>query len=316
MLRLTLWGWSNSEMWPSQTYIHQLQRYKAAALIALLTWMTHTISMTCGEHERKTGMLSDNHHLAPYTVHPPPAPSADEHMHVIVHLRMYKGCCHEPFNDLVEAHASAKCSDSCESTALKDRTTGEKGPVTELELRTYALSWSFSYMSHRSQSRSFGPNRPLVPVMGVLLSNGRLRPMPRGWHCVQCGGRGSYFHLRLVDFMQHASHRWACYYHTVHSTSLEAQVLSGRWIAAHPWPVLKGDWGRRISTGIDGSHGWNSAIERRSQVRARSLVLFPLSPYPSELWIHNYLNKSLLAHEHSVKKWDILRNFCSNDKGG
>ena len=41
-------------------------------------------------------------------------------------------------------------------------------------------------------------------------------------------------------------------------------------------PVLKGDWGRRVSTGIDGSLGWNSAIERRSRV----LVLFPLSPCP------------------------------------
>ena len=26
--------------------------------------------------------------------------------------------------------------------------------------------------------------------------------------------RGSYFHLRLVDSMQYASHRWACYHHT------------------------------------------------------------------------------------------------------
>ena len=82
--------------------------------------------------------------------------------------------------------------------------------------------------------------------------------------------------------MHYASRRWACYHYTAHSTSLEARVLSGRWIAAHPWPVLKGDWGRRISTGVDGPRGWNSAIERRSwvQVWVRSLVLFPLSPYP------------------------------------
>ena len=83
-----------------------------------------------------------------------------------------------------------------------------------------------------------------------------------------------------LKYRQHASRRWACYHHTAHSTSLEARVLSGRWIAAHPWLVLQGDWGQRISTGIDGSHGWNSAIQRRSWVRARSLVLFPLSPYP------------------------------------
>ena len=38
-------------------------------------------------------------------------------------------------------------SDSCESTALKDRATGERGPATELELGTYALSWSFSHAS-------------------------------------------------------------------------------------------------------------------------------------------------------------------------
>ena len=84
-------------------------------------------------------------------------------------------------------------SDSCKSTALKDRATGEKGPVTELKLGTYALLRSFSHMSHRSQSRSFVPNHPLVPVTGVLLSNGCLRLAPRG-----------------------------CYHHTARSTSLEA----------------------------------------------------------------------------------------------
>ena len=99
--------------------------------------------------------------------------------------------------------------------------------------------------------------------------------------------RGSYFHLRLADFVQHASRRWACYHHTAHSTSLEARVLSGRWIAAHLWPVLKGDWGWRISTRISGSRGWNSAIERWSRVQAQSPVLLALSPCPSELWSYN-----------------------------
>ena len=84
----------------------------------------------------------------------------------------------------------------------------------------------------------------------------------------------------LADSMQHARHPWACYHHTARSTSPEAQFLSGRWIAAHPWPVLKSNWGWRTSTGINGSRGWNSAIERRSWVRALSLVLFPLPPYP------------------------------------
>ena len=51
-------------------------------------------------------------------------------------------------------------------------------------------------------------------------------------------------------------------------------------LGTYALPVLKGDWGWRISTGIDGSRGWNSTLERRSWVRARSLVLFPLSPYP------------------------------------
>ena len=52
------------------------------------------------------------------------------------------------------------CSDSCESTAWKDRVTGEKGPATELELGTYNLSQSFSYASDRSRSGSSIPNRP------------------------------------------------------------------------------------------------------------------------------------------------------------
>ena len=48
------------------------------------------------------------------------------------------------------------CSDSCKSTALKYRATGEKGPETELELRTYTLSRSFGATS---------PGRdPLSPI--------------------------------------------------------------------------------------------------------------------------------------------------------
>ena len=72
--------------------------------------------------------------------------------------------------------------DSCNATAQKDRATEEKGPVTELELGTYALSRSFIHASHQSWSRSFIPNCP---------DNHR--------------DRGNYFHLRLADFMQYAS---------------------------------------------------------------------------------------------------------------
>ena len=54
---------------------------------------------------------------------------------------------------------------SCNSTAQKDRATGEEGPVTELKLGTYVLSRSFNHTSHRSQSRSSVPNRPLVPIV-------------------------------------------------------------------------------------------------------------------------------------------------------
>ena len=92
---------------------------------------------------------------------------------------------------------------------------GRQGKRTsdELKLRTYTLSWSFSHELS-------------VPVE-IL--------------CPQS------------HFSAHASHHWGCYHHTAHSTSFEVRVLSGRWIVAHPWPVLKGDWGRRISTGTDSS---------------------------------------------------------------
>ena len=95
--------------------------------------------------------------------------------------------------------------------------------------------------------------------------------------------RGSYFHLRQADFMQHARRRWAYYNHTAHSTSLGVRVLSSRCIVAHPWPVRKDDWGRKILTRIGGSRG--SAIGQKSRVRARLLVLFLCHPILSELWV-------------------------------
>ena len=57
-----------------------------------------------------------------------------------------------------------------ELTAQKEKATGEKGPATALEPRTYALTWSFSYASHGDQSKSFVPHRSYVPVTGVPLS--------------------------------------------------------------------------------------------------------------------------------------------------
>ena len=53
--------------------------------------------------------------------------------------------------------------------------------------------------------------------------------------------------------------------------------------------VRNGDWQRRISTGVDGSRGWNSAIERRSLVWIQSLVLFPL---PLSCGVHYYITVS------------------------
>ena len=52
-----------------------------------------------------------------------------------------------------------------------------------------------------------------------------------------------------------------------HRLSFKARVLSGRSSAARPWPYL-----RRLETKnrgqSGGSHGWNSALERRSRVWA------------------------------------------------
>ena len=73
------------------------------------------------------------------------------------------------------------------------------------------------------------------------------------------------------------------------------------WIVAHLWLVHKGDGGWRISASLRGLCGWNSAIERRSWVWVRSLVLFPLLPFPSELWVpYGLLNKFTPAHKHSL----------------
>ena len=63
---------------------------------------------------------------------------------------------------------------------------------------------------------------------------------------------------------------------------------------------FKSNWGWRISTGIDGSRGWNSAIEHRSRVRAWLLVFFPLSPYP--VW----------AVE-STTYYHVLKNVCMKE---
>ena len=42
-----------------------------------------------------------------------------------------------------------------ELTAQKEKVTGENGPVTALELGTYALMQSFSHASYGDRSRSF-----------------------------------------------------------------------------------------------------------------------------------------------------------------
>ena len=51
----------------------------------------------------------------------------------------------------------------------------------------------------------------------------------------------------------------------------------------------KGDWARRILTGIDGLRGWNSAIERRSRAFLCGMPQTP--PWPCRL------PKFLLAHQ-------------------
>ena len=71
-------------------------------------------------------------------------------------------------------------------------------------------------------------------------------------------------------------------------------MLYRGWIVAHLWPVHKSDRGRRILTGLRNWHGWNSTIERRSRIRARSLVLFPLLPFP--FWAASSTNIFIIYH--------------------
>ena len=69
-------------------------------------------------------------------------------------------------------------------------------------------------------------------------------------------------------------------------------------ILCPPSPLCTGNGGRRISTGLP---GWNSAIEHRSRVRARLLVLFSLSPFP--FWAVSSMNMvitSIPAHKYSL----------------
>ena len=74
--------------------------------------------------------------------------------------------------------------------AQKEIVRAERGPATEFEVGTHALSWSFSYTNHRYTS--YNPSAYIalsVPVMGVPLSSGCLRPtfrltcMPLVWVC-------------------------------------------------------------------------------------------------------------------------------------
>ena len=129
--------------------------------------------------------------------------------------------------------------DSCNSTAQKDKATGKKGAATELELGTYALSQSFSHVSHQSQSIIFIP---------------------------KCAP------LSLLTPHHTQYHIWG--------TGLKRALDSST--------TMTGIRGRLGMKDVGGSCGWNSMIESRSRVRARSLLLFPLSLCPSELWSYNY----------------------------
>ena len=67
------------------------------------------------------------------------------------------------------------------------------------------------------------------------------------------------------------------------STCLRAGSYCNWNIARHNspgWQQKTGDGRRQIATGIDGSHGWNTTLERRSWVWAQSLLRFLLSPFP------------------------------------
>ena len=47
-------------------------------------------------------------------------------------------------------------------TLLRSKAAEEKGPVTELEPRTYTLTWSFSHTSYQSQSQILRLPSPYV----------------------------------------------------------------------------------------------------------------------------------------------------------
>ena len=72
------------------------------------------------------------------------------------------------------------CSDSCKSTAQKDRETGKKGPATKLKLRKYTLSRSFSHelslpveiLGHQSPFKYFFPCRPILLRIHNYLNDG------------------------------------------------------------------------------------------------------------------------------------------------
>ena len=64
-------------------------------------------------------------------------------------------------------HCSAIYMDS---TAPKEKATGEKRPATALELRTYVLLQSFSHASHGDRSRSSIPHRSYVPTLSLTVT--------------------------------------------------------------------------------------------------------------------------------------------------
>ena len=105
------------------------------------------------------------------------------------------------------------------------------------------------------------------------------------------------------------------------STCLRAGSYCNWNVARHnslgeSWQQKTGDGRRQIATRIDGSHGWNTTLERRSWVRAQSLLRFLLSPFPwaviscstsVKLFIyvhapkHTYMRK--YVHPNHVEVW-------------
>ena len=81
-----------------------------------------------------------------------------------------------------------------DSTAPKEKATGEKRPATALELGTYALSRSFSHASHGDRPRSSVPHRSYVHMSPFplelwspyrLLNNVYIVERARRWrHCL------------------------------------------------------------------------------------------------------------------------------------